>query len=91
MCSVDHGDGALTFDRHVRRCLLVVLAEGLAWQLHAGLIDHHPRSWRVQWMLGWSTVSAMLQISAFAYLLTYSSVDLALTPLFVQHMQLLSL
>ena len=42
-------------------------------------------------MLGWSTVSAMLQISAFAYLLTYSSVDLALTPLFVQHMQLLSL
>ena len=42
-------------------------------------------------MLGWSTVSAMLQISAFAYLLTYSSVDLALTPLFVQHMQLLAL
>ena len=88
---MDHGNGAFTSDWHVRRCLLVVLAEGLTWQLHARLIDHHSRCRRVQWMLGRGTVSAMLWVSGFAYLLTESSLNLGLTPLFVQEMQLVSL
>ena len=84
---MDHGNGALALDRHVRWRLLVVLAEGLAWQLDARLIDHHS-CWR---MLGRSTVSAMRRITSLVHLLIQPSVELSLASLFVQTVRLISL
>ena len=90
---VDHGNGALTFDGHVWRCLLVILAESLARELHAGLIDDYSGRWVVspQRMLGRCTESVVQGLAGLACLLTYPSVDLGITPLFVKIVQLVSL
>ena len=90
---IDHSNSALTFDRHVWWCLMVVLAESLTRELHAGLVDDYSgrQVLSLQWMLGWSTDSVVQGLARLACLLTYSSVDLGITPLFVKMMQLISL
>ena len=74
---VYHGNCAFSSDRHVRWCLLIVLAEGLARQLHTRLVDNHS----TKWVLGWSTESTVHRIAGLAGLRNKSGINFGVASL----------
>ena len=97
---MDHGDGALASDWHMWWHLLVVLAEVLTWELHAGGIDEYSGGWVLnllwllalclQWVLRWGTESTVLHLASLGHHLTQSSIDVSVTSLFVEHVEFVS-